>query len=96
MLWRRSYDTPPPPLPDDEPGETGDTRYANLLEAVPRTPSLKDFVERILPYWYDVLVPDLRTYDVVLIVAHGNSAGDVPGSRGRRRRDRSVANQGKS
>ena len=72
-LWRRSYDTPPPPLPDDESGETGDPRYANLLETVPRTECLKDVVERILPYWYDSIVPDLRQHDVVLVVAHGNS-----------------------
>jgi len=72
-LWRRSYDTPPPPLPDDECGEAGDPRYANLLDRVPRTESLKDVVERILPYWYDAIVPDLRQYGVVLIVAHGNS-----------------------
>jgi 2,3-bisphosphoglycerate-dependent phosphoglycerate mutase len=73
MLWRRSYDTPPPPLPDDEPGEAADPRYANLLGTVPRTECLKDVVERILPYWYDTIVPDLRQYRVVLVVAHGNS-----------------------
>jgi 2,3-bisphosphoglycerate-dependent phosphoglycerate mutase len=73
MLWRRSYDTPPPPLPDDERGEAADPRYANLLGTVPRTECLKDVVERILPYWYDTIVPDLRQYPVVLVVAHGNS-----------------------
>jgi 2,3-bisphosphoglycerate-dependent phosphoglycerate mutase len=73
MLWRRSYDTPPPPLRDDESSGAGDPRYANLLDAVPRTESLKDVVERLLPYWYDVIVPDLRQYQVVLVVAHGNS-----------------------
>jgi 2,3-bisphosphoglycerate-dependent phosphoglycerate mutase len=73
MLWRRSYDTPPPPLPDDERGEAADPRYANLLGTVPRTECLKDVVERILPYWYDTVVPDLRQYPVVLVVAHGNS-----------------------
>ena len=72
-LWRRSYDTPPPPLPDDEFGEAGDPRYADLLDSVPRTESLKDVVERILPCWYDAIVPDLRQHSVVLIVAHGNS-----------------------
>jgi 2,3-bisphosphoglycerate-dependent phosphoglycerate mutase len=60
-------------LPDDECGEAGDPRYANLLDTVPRTESLKDVVGRILPYWYDAVVPDLRQYNVVLIVAHGNS-----------------------
>ena len=73
MLWRRSYDTPPPPLPDDECNESGDPRYANLLDTVPRTECLKDVVERMLPYWYDVIIPDLRQYQVVLVVAHGNS-----------------------
>jgi len=73
MLWRRSYDTPPPPLRDDEFNESGDPRYANLLDTVPRTECLKDVVERMLPYWYDVIIPDLRQYQVVLVVAHGNS-----------------------
>jgi 2,3-bisphosphoglycerate-dependent phosphoglycerate mutase len=72
-LWRRSYDTPPPPLRDDECNESGDPRYANLLDTVPRTECLKDVVERMLPYWYDVIIPDLRQYQVVLVVAHGNS-----------------------
>jgi 2,3-bisphosphoglycerate-dependent phosphoglycerate mutase len=72
-LWRRSYDTPPPPLPDDECNGSGDPRYANLLGTVPRTECLKDVVERMLPYWYDVIIPDLRQYQVVLVVAHGNS-----------------------
>jgi 2,3-bisphosphoglycerate-dependent phosphoglycerate mutase len=72
-LWRRSYDIPPPPLPAGECGEAGDPRYANLLDTVPRTECLKDVVERILPYWYDAIVPDLRQHDVVLVVAHGNS-----------------------
>jgi len=73
MLWRRSYDTPPPPARDDECNEAGDPRYANLLDRVPRTECLKDVVERMLPYWYDVIIPDLRLYQVVLVVAHGNS-----------------------
>jgi 2,3-bisphosphoglycerate-dependent phosphoglycerate mutase len=73
MLWRRSYDTPPPPVRDDECNEPGDPRYANLLDTIPRTECLKDVVERMLPYWYDVIIPDLRQYQVVLVVAHGNS-----------------------
>ncbi|HEU5265320.1 MAG TPA: phosphoglyceromutase [Jatrophihabitans sp.] len=74
MLWRRSYDVPPPPLPDDDQfSQIGDPRYADLLETVPRTECLKDVVGRMLPYWYDAIVPDLRRYDVVLIAAHGNS-----------------------
>ena len=73
MLWRRSYDTPPPPLQDHEHSQAADPRYADLLETMPRTECLKDVVERMLPYWYDVIVPDLRLYRVVLVVAHGNS-----------------------
>ena len=73
MRWRRSYDTPPPPLPDDENIPAADPRYADLLETVPRTECLKDVVGRLLPYWYDAIVPDLRRYAVVLVVAHGNS-----------------------
>ena len=73
MLWRRSYDTPPPPLQDDEQSQAADLRYADLLETVPRTECLKDVVGRMLPYWYDAIVPDLRLGRVVLVVAHGNS-----------------------
>jgi 2,3-bisphosphoglycerate-dependent phosphoglycerate mutase len=74
MLWRRSYDTPPPPLDvDDEFSQVGDPRYADLLETVPRTECLKDVVARMLPYWYDAVVPDLRRNPVVLVAAHGNS-----------------------
>ena len=75
MVWRRSYDTPPPPLADDdEYSQVGDPRYAALApEVVPRTECLKDVVVRMLPYWYDAIVPDLRTGQTVLVVAHGNS-----------------------
>ncbi len=74
MLWRRSYDVPPPPLPDDDEfSQVRDPRYADLLEALPRTECLKDVVARMLPYWYDAIVPDLRRHDVVLVAAHGNS-----------------------
>jgi len=75
MLWRRSYDTPPPPIGDDnEWSQAGDARYADLApEIVPRTECLKDVVERLLPYWYDAIVPDLRAGQTVLVVAHGNS-----------------------
>jgi 2,3-bisphosphoglycerate-dependent phosphoglycerate mutase len=74
MLWRRSYDVPPPPLPDgDEFSQVGDARYADLLETVPRTECLKDVVARMLPYWYDAIVPDLRRHPIVLVTAHGNS-----------------------
>jgi 2,3-bisphosphoglycerate-dependent phosphoglycerate mutase len=74
MLWRRSYDTPPPPIADDDPfSQAADPRYAALLDALPRTECLKDVVERLLPYWYDAIVPDLQLGRTVLIVAHGNS-----------------------
>jgi 2,3-bisphosphoglycerate-dependent phosphoglycerate mutase len=73
MLWRRSYDVPPQPLPDDdEYSQVGDPRYADLLDAVPRTECLADVVARLMPYWYDAIVPDLR-HSTVLIAAHGNS-----------------------
>jgi len=73
MLWRRSYDTPPPELADDDRySQVADRRYADLLETVPRTECLKDVVERMLPYWYDAIVSDLRR-GVVLVAAHGNS-----------------------
>jgi 2,3-bisphosphoglycerate-dependent phosphoglycerate mutase len=75
MLWRRSYDTPPPPLEDgDEWSQAGDPRYADLPdELLPRTECLADVVDRMLPYWYDSIVPDLRTGRTVCVAAHGNS-----------------------
>jgi 2,3-bisphosphoglycerate-dependent phosphoglycerate mutase len=74
LRWRRSYDEPPPPLADDnEWSQAGDPRYANLLEILPRTECLADVVHRMLPYWYDALVPDLQAGRVVLVAAHGNS-----------------------
>src|SRR5215203_1966616 len=75
MLWRRSYDTPPPPLDDrSEFSQVGDPRYADLPpELLPRTECLKDVLERMLPYWYDAIVPDLRAGHTVLVTAHGNS-----------------------
>ena len=75
MLWRRSYDVPPPPLDVDDPfSQFHDARYAALpTEARPRTECLADVVKRMLPYWYDAIVPDLRVGNTVLIAAHGNS-----------------------
>ena len=75
MLWRRSYDVPPPPLAeDDEYSQFADPRYASLPPEVrPRTECLADVVARMLPYWYDSIVPDLRTGSTVLVAAHGNS-----------------------
>ena len=75
MLWRRSYDTPPPAIDaDDEFSQAHDPRYAWLPpEANPLTECLKDVVVRLVPYWEDVIVPDLRAGKVVLVAAHGNS-----------------------
>ena len=75
MLWRRSYDVPPPPIPDDDPlSQAGDPRYAGLPpELLPRTECLKDVVGRLLPYWYETIVPDLADGKMVLVIAHGNS-----------------------
>jgi 2,3-bisphosphoglycerate-dependent phosphoglycerate mutase len=72
MLWRRSYDTPPPPIePGSEFSQDGDPRYAGI--DIPRTECLKDVVARMLPYWEEAIVPDLRTGRTVLVAAHGNS-----------------------
>ena len=75
MTWRRSYDTPPPPIEDgDEFSQSGDVRYADLpSELLPRTECLADVIDRMLPYWYDGVVPDLRAGRTVLVTAHGNS-----------------------
>ena len=76
MLWRRSYDVPPPPIePDDPFAQTSDPRYAALPpEARPATECLADVVRRLIPYWEDVLVADdLRAGRIVLVAAHGNS-----------------------
>ncbi len=72
MIWRRSYDVPPPPI---EPGSTwsqdGDPRYDG--EPIPASECLKDVLERALPYWNEAVVPDLKAGKVVLVAAHGNS-----------------------
>ena len=74
MTWRRSFDTPPPALSDaSEFSQAHDPRYANLGDSVPRTECLADVIDRLLPYWYDVLVPELADGRTVLVVAHGNS-----------------------
>jgi 2,3-bisphosphoglycerate-dependent phosphoglycerate mutase len=74
-VWRRSYDTPPPPLdPSDERHPSHDPRYAWMPpDLLPATECLADVVERMIPYWYDAIVPDLRDRKRVLISAHGNS-----------------------
>ena len=72
QLWRRSYDVPPPPLDDDsEFSQADDPRYAGI--EVPKTECLKDVVARLLPYWEESIVPDLKAGKTVLITANGNS-----------------------
>ncbi len=74
MLWRRSYDVPPPAIAaDDEYAQTGDPRYADLGDAMPASECLKDVVTRMLPYFESAIVPDLRAGKTVLVAAHGNS-----------------------
>jgi 2,3-bisphosphoglycerate-dependent phosphoglycerate mutase len=79
MLWRRSYDTPPPPLAADNPYDVaGDPRYRDVDPGdVPRTECLADVVRRVVPYWESAIVPDLRAAasesGAVLVAAHGNS-----------------------
>src|SRR5262245_14837252 len=72
LIWRRSYDTPPPPLsPQDERYEGKDPRYAGM--EVPRSESLKDTVARVIPYWNSTIAPAMRSGKRVLVAAHGNS-----------------------
>jgi 2,3-bisphosphoglycerate-dependent phosphoglycerate mutase len=73
--WRRSYDEPPPPLSGDDPQNPAlDRRYREVpVEELPLTECLKDVVQRISPYWENVLVPDLVERGGVLVAAHGNS-----------------------
>jgi 2,3-bisphosphoglycerate-dependent phosphoglycerate mutase len=74
-LWRRSYDVRPPDLdPSDERHPAHDPRYASLPpELLPSAECLKDVVDRMLPYWFDGIVPDLLAHSCVLVSAHGNS-----------------------
>ncbi len=75
LVWRRSYDTPPPALdPTDPRCERADIRYAGVpAEQIPLTECLKDTVARVLPLWNDALAPAIRSGQRVLIAAHGNS-----------------------
>ncbi len=75
LIWRRSYDTPPPPLEVGDPrSERGDPRYARLDAAqIPLTECLKDTVERVLPFWNERIAPAVRAGQRVVIAAHGNS-----------------------
>ena len=76
MLWRRSYDTPPPAIdPGSEFAQDGDPRYAG--DPIPHTECLKDVLERMLPYWDSNIVPALQTGKTVLIAAHGNSLRSI-------------------
>ncbi|GEQ97315.1 2,3-bisphosphoglycerate-dependent phosphoglycerate mutase [Iodidimonas gelatinilytica] len=74
-IWRRSYDVPPPALEDTDPGlPINDPRYRTIDPALlPHSESLKDTVERFLPYWHDTLAPALKAGNTVLVAAHGNS-----------------------
>ncbi len=73
--WRRSFDTPPPALdPQDERHPRHDPRYRDLApDLLPATECLADVVDRMLPYWHDHIVPDLRQGKTALVAAHGNS-----------------------
>jgi 2,3-bisphosphoglycerate-dependent phosphoglycerate mutase len=75
MRWRRSYDVPPPPLDEEAfAAQARDPRYAALPpDLLPRTECLKDVVARMLPWWYDAIIPDLLAGHLVLVSAHGNS-----------------------
>jgi len=74
QLWRRSFDVPPPPIEDgDEFSQADDPRYADLGESLPKSECLKDVVDRMLPYWFDAIIPDLNAHKTVLVTAHGNS-----------------------
>ena len=75
LIWRRSYDTPPPALtPDDPRCERTDRRYAGLApHEVPLTECLKDTVARVLPFWNDTMAPAIRAGQRVVVAAHGNS-----------------------
>ena len=75
LVWRRSYDIPPPPLEsNDERNPRNDRRYANLVDQeIPLSECLKDTVERFLPLWHESIAPMVKTGKSVLIAAHGNS-----------------------
>jgi 2,3-bisphosphoglycerate-dependent phosphoglycerate mutase len=75
LIWRRSFDTPPPKLALEDPGHPShDRRYANVpMHELPVTESLKDTIARFLPCWHDSIAPEIRRGRRVIIVAHGNS-----------------------
>ena len=75
LIWRRSFDVAPNPLPDTDPNSaTRDKRYAQVPDAyIPRTESLKDAIARVMPYWECEIFPALKEYDSIIVTAHGNS-----------------------
>ena len=75
LVWRRSYDTPPPALQaDDARSERSDPRYAGLAaENVPLTECLQDTVARVMPFWNETMAPAIRSGQRVVVAAHGNS-----------------------
>lgn len=74
MIWRRSFDVPPPPLDDDDEwSQAHDERYVGIDGEAPRTESLKLVIDRMLPYWFSDITPDLADGKTVLVTAHGNS-----------------------
>jgi len=75
LIWRRSFDTPPPPMPlDDAEHPANDARYKGLDSAcLPQAESLKCTIDRVLPYWYDEIAPALKAGKKPLVAAHGNS-----------------------
>ena len=74
MLWRRSYDTPPPPISDtNEYSQADDPRYADLGDTAPKTECLADVVARMESYLYGPIFDDLKAGKTVLVAAHGNS-----------------------
>jgi 2,3-bisphosphoglycerate-dependent phosphoglycerate mutase len=75
MLWRRSFDVPPPPIePTDKYAQNNDPKYSTMSPSeIPLTECLKDVVDRVIPYWKDSIIPDLKSGKTVLVVAHGNS-----------------------
>ena len=75
LIWRRSYDIPPPPMEKTAEGYAGnDIRYANMAaEDIPLTECLKDTVDRFLPYWHETIAPEIKAGQRIIIAAHGNS-----------------------
>jgi 2,3-bisphosphoglycerate-dependent phosphoglycerate mutase len=75
LIWRRSYDIAPDPIPENDPRNTRkDLKYADVdPKLIPMTEALKDCIERTMPYWNDHIVPSLKKYDEVIVAAHGNS-----------------------